>query len=175
MKRTMLAIACALAVAACATGSETSRTTASSGSASSRWVDRELSRLDAAGCNGTRCTIAVRAKDCDPAANPAVTPGVSPYYLIVTKKRVVIRWVIVDEGTFPAKDGVYFKRGSENAAAEFERCGRVDPKTWECLDKNVNPPMAFWYGVNVLKPDGKTLCTRDPVIINDAGTEEFVP
>lgn len=175
MKRTMLAIASALAVAGCATGPGTSKTPGSSGAASSRWVDRELVRLDAAGCNGTRCTIAVRAKDCNPGASPPVTPGVSPYYLIVTKKRVELRWVIVDEGTFPTRDGVYFKKGSENAAAEFERCGRVDSKTWECLDKNANPPMAFWYGVNVLKPDGRTLCTLDPVIINDAGTEEFAP
>lgn len=158
----MLSIACALALSGCAiAGGSGGAAAGASSSVSSRWADNKLQPLDAAKCSGTECTIAVHASDC--------TVSISPHYLIVTKRNVLLRWVIQDKGyTFPASDGIFFKPGSlAGARGEFERCGRVNATTWQCLDRNVTPPMAFWYGVNVLKPDGKTVCTIDPVIVND--------
>ena len=166
----VLSILCVLVLSGCAvtTGTTTMAKPTATASSSSKWADRGLKRLDAAGCSGTECTIAVRASDCE--------LGISPYYLIVTKRNVLLRWVIQDKGyTFPASDGIFFKPNSiAGSRAEFDRCGRVNPTTWQCMDRNVNPPMAFWYGVKILKPDGRTLCTIDPVIINDNGFEEYV-
>lgn len=126
-----------------------------------------LTNLSAAKCSGAQCTIAVAAPDCAIAATPE--------YLIVTSKNAKLRWVIQTKGyTFPEKDGIFFKKEyNAKYSSEFDNCGRVNDTTWECRDKNVNPPMVFKYGINVLKPDKSACRTLDPTIINDM--EETTP
>ncbi len=122
-----------------------------------------LTRATAAKCEGTRtvCTIAVVAPDCAIQA--------SPEYVIVTGKNVKLKWVIQTKGyTFPEKEGIFFKeKRSVGDGKEFDQCARVNATTWQCRDKNENPPMFFKYGINVLKPDGSACKTLDPTIIND--------
>lgn len=122
-----------------------------------------LTRASAAKCEGTGtvCTIAVAAPDCAVSA--------SPEYVIVTGKNVKLRWVIQTKGyTFPPTDGIFFKEKlSLGRTTEFDACARVNATTWQCRDKNENPPMFFKYGINVLKPDGSACKTLDPTIIND--------
>jgi hypothetical protein len=122
-----------------------------------------LTAASAAKCegDGTTCTIAVTVSGC--------TIGVKPEYVIVTGKKVLLRWVIQTKGyTFPGRDGIFFKKGlSAGAEGEFEDCRPTGAATWQCLDKNAKPPMIFKYGINVLKPDGAPCGALDPTIIND--------
>lgn len=165
MTNKTLVIACAAILAGCAVAAEPAKPTGDK-PVSSRWADKKLLKLDAAGCVGTECVIAVRIRDCK--------IGISPYYLVVDKRDVKLRWVIQDKGYTFADDGLSFKEhGSPGAKEEF-RCGRTNPTTWQCIDRNSRVG-AYFYAVKVLKPDGKTACTLDPVIINDNGVEEWVP